>query len=85
MSLRVVAGLSFARLATGYRFSGMNDRDGGEHNLPACKDRIRIHLRWGDHEGSWCLASKACHADLLLELVNRPHTPKTAESHVTIA
>lgn len=43
------------------------------------------HELRGKNLACWCSSSQECHADLLLELVNRPHTPKTAESHVPLA
>jgi Domain of unknown function (DUF4326) len=44
-----------------------------------------LHELRGMNLACWCSPSQACHADLLLELVNRPHMPKAAESHGPIA
>ena len=44
-----------------------------------------LHELRGKNLACWCSPSQACHADLLLELINRPRTPKAAESHVPIA
>jgi hypothetical protein len=44
-----------------------------------------LHELRGKNLACWCSPSQSCHADLLLELINRPRTPKAAESHVPIA
>jgi hypothetical protein len=44
-----------------------------------------LHELRGKNLACWCSPSRACHAELLLELVNRPRTLKAAESHVPIA
>ena len=44
-----------------------------------------LHELRGKNLACWCSPSQACHADLLLELINRARTPKVAESHVPIA
>jgi hypothetical protein len=44
-----------------------------------------LHELRGKNLACWCPPSRSCHAELLLELVNRPRTPKAAESHVPIA
>jgi len=43
-----------------------------------------LHELRGKNLACWCSPSRACHAELLLELVNRPRTSKAAESHVPI-
>ena len=51
MPFRVVPWLSLlAGLSFGNGFPWMKDWESPEHNLLARKDRIRVHLRRGDHE-----------------------------------
>jgi hypothetical protein len=44
-----------------------------------------LHELRGKNLACWCSSSQACHADLLLELINRPRTPKAVESQAPIA
>ena len=44
-----------------------------------------LHELRGKNLACWCSSSQACHADLLLELINRPRPPKAVESQAPIA
>jgi Domain of unknown function (DUF4326) len=44
-----------------------------------------LHELRGKNLACWCSPSQACHAETLLQLINRPRMPKAAESHVPIA
>ena len=43
-----------------------------------------LHELRGKNLACWCSTSQACHADLMLELANRPLTSMMAESYVPI-
>jgi Domain of unknown function (DUF4326) len=43
-----------------------------------------LHELRGKNLACWCSSSQACHADLLLDLANRPLTPTMAESYAPI-
>jgi len=43
-----------------------------------------LHELRGKNLACWCLTSQPCHADLLLELANRPVAPTITESRVPI-
>ena len=44
-----------------------------------------LHQLHGMNLACWCPPAHPCHADVLLELINRPLVPEMAESHAAAA